>query len=279
MPPALPVLGLDVGATLTKIAFRQGNLHTERLPSRDLEAVRGRIAELAPRRLVLSGGGAAVLGAGVSGVPVEIVSEFEAWSLGAAVLAAEEGLALPSRYLLVSAGTGTSVLVVDGSSAVRVGGTGLGGGTLVGLGRLLASTASFAELAALAARGKRSGVDLLVGDVYSQDAPIPAHLTAANFGKIASTEPADLAHALCGLVGENIALVCAGLARLVSAEMVVLGGSTVAENPALVEVLTQTLALTGLSACFLHRGAYCGAVGALAAGERLAADARASLPS
>jgi type II pantothenate kinase len=270
MPPAPPVLGLDVGATLAKIAFRQGEIHTERLPSRDLDAVRQRIVELAPGRVVMTGGGAAALGAGLPGAAAETVSEFEAWSLGGAVLAAEEGLALPARYLLVSAGTGTSVLVVDGASAVRAGGTGLGGGTLVGLGRLLAGAASFAELSALAARGERGAVDLLVGDVYSQGAPIPPDLTAANFAKLASTEPADLAHALVGLVGENIALVCAGLARLAGTNTVVLGGSTLAENPALVEVLAKTLGLTGLDACFLRRGAYCGAVGALVAGERLA---------
>ncbi|MDC3953691.1 hypothetical protein [Polyangium jinanense] len=268
MPSAPPVLGLDLGATLTKIAFRQGELHTERWPSRDLDAIRARIAELAPRSIVVTGGGASALGAAVEGV-----SEFEAWSLGAAALAAEEGLALPARHLLVSAGTGTSVLVVDGDSAVRAGGTGLGGGTLVGLGRLLVGAASFAELSALAARGKRGSVDLLVGDIYSQGAPIPPHLTASNFAKLASTEPADLAHALVGLVGENIALVCAGIARLAGADTVVLGGSTLAENPALVEVLTQTLGLTGLSARFLRRGAYCGAVGALVAGERLARSA------
>ncbi|MDI3289480.1 hypothetical protein [Polyangium sp. 15x6] len=273
MPPAPPVLGLDLGATLTKIAFRAGELHTERWPSRDLEAIRARIAALAPQRIVMTGGGAAVLGASALGAAVEGVSEFEAWSRGAAALAAEEGLALPARHLLVSAGTGTSVLVVDGGSAVRAGGTGLGGGTLVGLGRLLVGAASFAELAALAARGKRGSVDLLVGDVYSQGAPIPPHLTASNFAKLASTEPADLAHALVGLVGENIALVCAGIARLAGADTVVLGGSTLAENPALVEVLTQTLGLTGLSARFLRRGAYCGAVGALVAGERLAGSA------
>ena len=272
MPPAPPVLGLDLGATLTKIAFRQGDLHTERWPSSDLEAVRARVVELAPARIVATGGGAALLGASALGVAVEGISEFEAWSLGAVALAAEEGLVLPRRHLLVSAGTGTSVLVVEAGSAVRAGGTGLGGGTLVGLGRLLVGAASFSEVSELAARGKRGSVDLLVGDVYSQGAPIPAHLTAANFAKLASTEPADLAHALVGLVGENIALVCAGIARLAGADTVVLGGSTLAENPALVEVLAQTLGFTGLTACFLGRGAYCGAVGALVAGERIAAS-------
>ena len=58
------------------------------------------------------------------------------------------------------------MLSVGDRRVERVGGTALGGGTVVGLGKLLLGVESFAELAAMAERGDRRTVDLLVGDVY-----------------------------------------------------------------------------------------------------------------
>ena len=72
------------------------------------------------------------------------------------------------RYLLVSVGTGTSVMLGRRAGAcTRVGGTALGGGTIVGLGaRAAARERDFAEIVALAQRGDRRRVDLLVSDIY-----------------------------------------------------------------------------------------------------------------
>jgi type II pantothenate kinase len=266
MPPSPLVLGVDIGATLAKLAFRDDALHTEHFPSGDLDAVRSRIAELSPGRIVATGGGAEVLGGAIGGVRIEHLPEFDAWSRGAPVVAAEEGIVLPARYLVVSLGTGTSVLAVGEGGAVRVGGTGLGGGTILGLGRLLLGARTFTEIVSLASRGQRRSVDLVVSDIYRGDSPLRGDLTASNFAKLGSTEPQDLAHALIGLVGENVALVSAGLARLAGADVVLYGGSTLSENPALRGVLERTTTLAGLTARFLVRGAYCGAVGAALGG-------------
>ncbi|MGH7895803.1 MAG: hypothetical protein ACREQL_14115, partial [Candidatus Binatia bacterium] len=111
MMPA--TIGLDVGATLCKLAVCGATLATEHHPSRNLAPVRARLEALRPQRLVATGGGAVGLGAEIAGVTVVHVPEFEAWGRGAPLVAAEEGIALPGRYLLVSLGTGTSVLAID----------------------------------------------------------------------------------------------------------------------------------------------------------------------
>ena len=74
-----------------------------------------------------------------------------------------------------------------------------------------------------------------------------------------------------GLVGENIALICAGLAARADVKLIAFGGSTLRANPALTAILGGACAMLGRTPHFLVDGQYAGAVGALA----LAASQRA----
>ena len=258
-------VGIDAGATLCKVVHYEQTLRSRRYSSRDLDRVRDEVAGWGASRICVTGGGAWRLGSEIGGVPVTRVEEFEAWGRGAPILAERAGFELPDRYLLVSVGTGTSALLVAGGKARRVGGTALGGGTLVGLGRLLIGTESFADLAELATRGDRSTVDLLVGDIYSSgQGPLPPDVTAANFAKVQSERPEDLALALMGLVGENVALICAFLTRHLEVGAVLYCGSTLADNPSIRAIMTQVTGMAGGAPHFLAEGAFCGAVGAAA---------------
>jgi type II pantothenate kinase len=228
-------------------------------------ALRACLDEWKPRRLVATGGGAARLVREVTGLEVRTVPEFAAWAAGAPLLAARVGLELPETYLLAVVGTGTSVLALGPDGAKRVGGSALGGGTLLGLGKLLLGVASFDEICALAARGDRRKVDLLVGDIYpGGEIALPKELNAASFAKLASREPADLAHALVGMLGENLGLICGSLARSTGARAVVYCGSTLLHNPELQEILSWVTLTQGAQAHFPQHGAFCGALGAVA---------------
>jgi len=264
LPPE--TVGIDVGATLAKLVLQRGDeLMRARHASADLPAVAAQVARWEPRRIAATGGGAAELGPELAGVPVERVGEFEAWARGAPLVAAEAGVELPPSYLLVSLGTGTSVLALRDGQAERVGGSALGGGTLLGLGRLLVAAGSFAEIAGLAARGDRRQVDLLVGDIYrGGDLPLSADLNAASFGKLASVAREDLADALMGLVGENVGIIASALARAAGVETIVYCGSTLDENPALEAAVSLATRAFGGRPLYLPLGAYCGAIGAAA---------------
>lgn len=258
-----PTIGLDVGATLCKVAVLTDALVTEHHPSHDLDAVSRRVEALAPARVVATGGGAAALAGALAGRRVDRVSEFDAWACGAPVVAHAEGVALPARHLLVSLGTGTSILAIDGPRATRAGGTAIGGGTALGLAKLLLGVERFEDLVTLAALGDRRRVDLLVSEVYPDlDGTVARNLTASNFAKIGSTRPEDLAHALMGLVGETVVLVSLGLARAAGTDTVVFCGTTLAHNPPLRAIVAEIATFFGLVPLFLAGGAYCGAVGA-----------------
>lgn len=256
-------VGLDVGATLCKLAVVGARLETEHHAADDVGTVRRRVEALAPARVVATGGGAGGLGETMAGCPIEHVAEFDAWARGAPVVAAHEGVTLPERHLLVSLGTGTSILAVDGTLAARAGGTAVGGGTALGLAKLLLGIDRHDELIALAARGDRSRVDLLVSEVYrTAPAVVSRKLTASNFAKLESTRPEDLAHAVLGLVGETVVLVSVGLARHAGTDTVVFCGTTLAENPPLRSIVEEIGVFFGIRPIFLERGGYCGAVGA-----------------
>ena len=265
---AAPGIGVDVGASLAKLTLREGGaLRHELLPADAIERVAERVVSLAPRTLGLTGAGAGELARRVAGESVR-VTEFAAWGAGVRRLLAAQRPEVSEPYLLVSLGTGTSVLLAQGMGVSRVGGTALGGGTVMGLGGLLLGGASFEEIIALAAKGDRRRVDLLVSDIYRPgEIALLGDATAANFGKPGvherTPEAGDLSHAIMGLVGENVALICAGLAAAHGVRRIVYGGSTLRGNAALRDVLALITAAFGREGVFLAEGEFAGALGAL----------------
>ena len=264
-------LGIDVGATFAKLAIARGEGQAEfRLaPANAIERLALEVEGLKPERIGVTGGGALPLSRSLSS-DTAAVGEFEAWGVGSHSLLERDGQATGERHLLVSLGTGTSILLVDGARVTRVGGTALGGGTLLGLGAALTGERDFERLVGLAAEGDRRRVDLLVSDIYRAGGiSLPADLTAASFGKLAAGTPGeapaarDLAHAVVGLVGENVGLICCSFALMTGVKRIVFGGTTLRGNPALVETLRRLCVRMGRDSHFLRDGEFAGALGAL----------------
>ncbi len=261
-------MGADVGATLVKLALRDpgGDTALETLPAADLGAVARRLHAASPAWVGLTGGGAQQL-AHLMDSDTARIDEFDAWSTGARRLLKGRVQDL-NRFLLVSVGTGTSAMLVDGARVARVGGTALGGGTVMGLVAGLTGERRFDQIAELAAAGDRRRVDLLISDIYPEgNFLLPGNVNAASFARLAFQEgpadPADLAHAVMGLVGENVLLICCGLAAAAKVERIVWGGTTLRNNPSLVAVLTGGCRALGQEPTFLPEGEFVGALGAL----------------
>jgi type II pantothenate kinase len=266
-------IGLDLGATLTKaVVVEAGAPLTDfqafLFPSDDRTAIATFLGRHTNPLLAATGAGARRLAKQFTGaLPVEIVDEFAAWALGEEPLLEKADFVTVTPHLLVSLGTGTSILRIDeGHHAARVGGTGLGGGTMRGFGRLLLDEPDHDILASLAAQGDRRRVDLLVSDLYAAgEIPIPGDVTAANLGRVTSRDPRDLAHAIVGLIGENVGLLAGALARVNGGRPleIVYAGATLRSNSALRDVLAFTNSLVGATARFLPHGEFVGAVGSI----------------
>ena len=273
-------IGLDLGATLTKAVVVEAgapltDFETYLFPSNDRPAIASFLASRHDPFLAATGAGGRRLSKQFTGTsPVVFVDEFEAWGLGEQTLLARADFTPSRPHLLVSLGTGTSILRVDdGGRAVRVGGTGLGGGTLQGFGRLILDEPDYDTLVSLASQGDRRRVDLLVRDLYGAgEISLSGDLTAANLGHISSRDPRDLAHAIVGLIGENVGLLAGALAQRNGSGApldIVYAGSTLRANAALRDVLAFTNSLIGATSRFLPRGEFVGAMGALVAARRL----------
>ena len=289
-------VGIDSGATLVKLCVRDhaGALHFATWPSPSRRRVLALLETLAPDRIGVTGCGAAAIldELGREGAhPIE----FDAWGRGANTILERAGLLPEGAYLLVSIGTGTSALHVDGDRVERVGGTALGGGAALGLGLALTGCQSHDELVALAARGNRGGVDLLISDIYEKaEVPIASEATAASFGKLARSldrssraaangdseegmqpsalngvdapspaRPEDLAAAIMGLVAENIALISIARATVADVSHIVYGGSTLNENPTIVQTVRLLTRVMGKEAIVLPHSGHAGALGAM----------------
>ena len=108
------LVGLDLGASLHKVAFARDPalvaVELATFAARDRDAALALIRERSATRVVLAGGRAEAAAAELAPLPTFVVAEFDAWARGAAVLAARDGTPLDEPYLLVSLGTGTSIV-------------------------------------------------------------------------------------------------------------------------------------------------------------------------
>lgn len=254
-------LGIDTGATFIKLAYEEhGNFHYKRYPIEEADSLFNWIKMVSPHAdVVLTGGGAGGLKRNYF-PDAEVIDEFSAAAAGAKILHQ-----IPEPFLLISIGTGTSILHVEKGTAERVSGTAMGGGTFLGLGKLLTGKTVYKDLVDLAVKGDRKKADLLVSDVYDgQDqAPLLGELSASNFAKAFNDEINESAKmaALVNMIAETIyLLVIAGSAQQ-KLPMAFIGAG--ASNPALRKQLETYAEMFDFKSIFIENGEYSGAVGAL----------------
>ena len=134
-----------------------------------------------------------------------------------------------ARILVVSAGSGTAVISAQGKNYRHITGAGVGGGTLLGLGRKLLGTVDPQEIDRLALAGDANAVDLSLGDVVTGPiGTLPASATAVNFGRLAHEDvdasPEDMAAALVTLIGQVIGLLAVAAANALRCKQIVVIG-------------------------------------------------------
>lgn len=219
--------------------------------------------------LAVTGGRHRILPARFGSCTVVPVPEVTAIGRGGQALGIADGDDPALPILVVSAGSGTAVVAARSGAYAHVTGTGVGGGTVLGLGRLLLGTTDPQRIDTLALAGDPNGADLALRDVVSGPiGALPPDATAVNFGRLArQTESAsteDLAAALVTLVGQVIAITAINAARAERLERVVVIGH-MTDMRSFRQVLAQVGRYYGMELHVPERGGFGTALGALLA--------------
>jgi type II pantothenate kinase len=185
-------VGLDIGGSTTKIVGMQDGkiIAREIVKAADpVTSAFGAVGKLINdhsisvndiEQINITGVGSGYPQAPIFGIKTVVVEEFKATGLGGLYLS---GL---DHAVVVSMGTGTAYLEATKDSVRHIIGSGVGGGTLVGLGMALTGTADAVKLSDMATSGDILKCDLTIGDITKNGVTgLPMNVTASNFGKAA----------------------------------------------------------------------------------------------
>ena len=207
------VIGIDVGISTTKIVgiVEQGKvLSPIRIKATDpvtsLYGASGKFLYVNKiqlqdiEKVMLTGVGSAYINEPIYNLPTEKAEEFIADGLGARY---ETKL---DRMIVVSMGTGTSIVKCDGEDIKHIGGIGIGGGTLQGLSRLLLKTDDILQVSKLAEEGDVAHINLLIKDISAKPLPgLPMDAIASLCGNAKSNASReDIAIGLIWMVLQSI---------------------------------------------------------------------------
>lgn len=192
------VIGIDVGGSTTKIVgLNEGKIISPMFitatdPVSSLFGAFGKyiysnnISLSDIEHVMITGVGSAYVEGNIYGLPTTKADEFQSDGLGA-----HFGSKL-DKLIVVSMGTGTTLIQVEGDKIRYLGGLGMGGGTLMGLSSLLLKTTNIDTIQELAERGNVKNVNLQIEDICKNDLEgLPLHATASLFGKVANSHACD----------------------------------------------------------------------------------------
>lgn len=233
------VIGIDVGGSTTKIVgFRKEEgkislIEPQYVKANDpLTACYGAFGKFTDEnnlaisdveKVMMTGVGSSYVKRNLYGLDCVHVPEFTSIGRGGLYLSRL------SEALVVSMGTGTALVHAKKNGEMKyLGGTGVGGGTIMGLSRLLLQAESIEHIADYAETGDLSKIDLRIGDISLQDnlEILSQDLTASNFGNVSDIATReDIALGILNMVFETIGMVSVFAAHEAGVEDVVLTGN------------------------------------------------------
>ena len=228
------VIGIDVGGSTTKIVgyTDEGKLVSMlKVEAADpLTSAYGALGKFINEnglalsdvaQIILTGVGSSLFKKDIYGIPTSSVDEFVAIGSG--------GLALSGKKegLIVSMGTGTAFVRAGKEGICHIGGSGVGGGTVLGLCEKLCGATSFKTVVEMAEGGQLDRVDLNICDISTGViSTLTPDTTASNFGKMEDgVSPQDLTVGVLNMVFQTIGMMAVFACRNDSVKDVVLTGT------------------------------------------------------
>ncbi len=228
------VIGIDVGGSTTKIVGFDDKQRliapicvTAHDPITSVYGAFGKFTEANNLELsdidkvMITGVGSSFITKPIYNLECEVVPEFRGIGLGGLYLSGFKDA------IIVSMGTGTALVhSVENTAPHYLGGTGVGGGTLMGLSKKLLGLDTIAHIDEIASTGDISRVDLKVSDLSKKSFGLGGELTAANFGRVSDIATKnDIALGLVNMVFETVGMMAVFAARQYGIKDIVLTGN------------------------------------------------------
>jgi len=277
------VIGIDVGGSTTKIVgFKMDDNGENQLISPFLvratdpiTSIYGAFGKFIAEnnlsledidRIMITGVGSTYMQKPIYSLDCKTVPEFSAAGIGGLYLS---GL---DEAIVVSMGTGTALIHAkkEGSDTKinYLGGTGVGGGTLLGLTKKMTGIDTVEHIEEICSGGDLANIDLRVGDI-SKNAKftgINENLTASNFGKLSDmASNSDIALGVANMVAETIAMMAVFTARGHGIKNVVLIGNLTTIKP--VRDVFENLASFGINFIIPENASFGTVIGAALYGK------------
>lgn len=229
----IKTVGIDIGGSTTKIVGYDGNVLSSPLlvkATDPISSVYGAFGKFLNenklqlsdiKRIMITGVGSTFIEEKILGIPTYKVEEFLAIGLGGLLLSELK------KAIIVSMGTGTAFVMAEGDNAHHLGGTGVGGGTLLGLSSRMLNIRNFSDIVKMAKDGNLKNIDLSVADIsHDEVTGLTQETTASNFGKIVDlASNADVALGIINLVFQTIGMLSIFASRNEKVDNVVLTGN------------------------------------------------------
>ena len=254
------VLGIDIGASTTKFALVKNGKCIKEYRKPDEQAFEDALESFGfsgVKHIAITGVGASFIKGDLHGIPTRRKDEFSSVSRGAISLSKKH------NCLVVSVGTGTSFTRVTPFRTWHVGGTGLGGGPLMGLSGKICGTDDMEELQRLAALGDLHEIDLQLMDVCEGTiSNLKPNTTVANMSKLgANSRAEDLAAGLCNLIFQAVGVMASLAVKRHFTKTIVLVG-TISDWPIAKRSLDEVAALHKVKFIIPEHAAFATAIGA-----------------
>jgi len=263
------IIGIDIGSTTTKAVSIENGKILKRIKARAQDAVTAATGAFGKivlengidiktiKKIKITGAGASKIKDNIFGIPTTRVSEIEAIGVGGMFLSGMMDI------IITNIGTGTVILEAGDSGIKHVGGSGVGGGTILGLAKKLLPVAQFNDILELAQNGKINQVDLLLGDITDTRLSfLNGESTASNFGKMLDTaNSSDIALGIINLVYQVIGVLSVLAAKAKDSKQVIVTGNG-SKNMIGRKVLTDISSLYGIDFLYPEYAEYTTAIGA-----------------
>lgn len=244
------VIGIDIGGSTTKIVGFDNNKKlikpmfvTADDPITSIYGAFGKFTDTNGlglgdiEKVMITGVGSSYVNKPIYNLKCEVTPEFKSIGLGGLYLSELD------EAIIASLGTGTALVHAKrGFAPEYLGGTGVGGGTIMGLSQKLLGLNKIEHIDDLAKTGDITNIDLKVGDMSKKDIGLTSHMTASNFGKLSDLATnGDLALGLVNMVFETIGMVAYFASKQFNIKDIVLTGNLtqMSQAPGVFNVLNE----------------------------------------